>query len=429
MACLFIGERFEEDVIMAENLPAFNWNDFYYRNNAKIVESLLDREVVEFGEIVDSFFPYTLNGQQKKISGQMVFDLFNHQFSAWLGDIFNALPACFICIQIPDAIEKIDFQILSTLPNRIALNPFPHVIKSQDDFYNDIQKCTKVYADPILSILISNEFLPEEIRRLARLSTTQCGFVYNENYYQELDSLSNDEVVSSFLNLSGEVPKLLSFEEVKGSIEEFKTVDDIFQAMFSNRIGAYIKINPEYVISSGIRFVRRGYPSLYRMGNCGNPLYLKRYNCLERLTQKQIKELWINGHIKLDSYHFQNSVQQTDIEAKFHIERTIKSFNDKMKIKVSDLIFLKEELKQKNPKPVKIPEGDHWTVLARVVADECFDKDTRNGCRDSLKGYARRVMELMQQRDIKSPRGIIDNHLTVMRDALQGDKWWAKKSK
>lgn len=73
--------------------------------------------------------------------------------------------------------------------------------------------------------------------------------------------------------------------------------------------------------------------------------------------------------------------------------------------------------------------GDDWKDKARIIADECFDSDTKSRCRDSLKGYSNRVMELMQERDIKGPRGIIDNPNHVMREALQSKKWWANKSK
>jgi hypothetical protein len=75
------------------------------------------------------------------------------------------------------------------------------------------------------------------------------------------------------------------------------------------------------------------------------------------------------------------------------------------------------------------PSGDDWTDQACMIADECFDKDTANGCRDSLKNYSRRVMEIMQERGVKGPRGIIDNENTVKREALQGKKWWANKLK
>ncbi|PQV52928.1 hypothetical protein [Paraburkholderia sp. BL21I4N1] len=73
--------------------------------------------------------------------------------------------------------------------------------------------------------------------------------------------------------------------------------------------------------------------------------------------------------------------------------------------------------------------GDVWQTMARRIADECFDRDTANDCRDSLKGYAARVMEEMQKRRIHGPRGRIDNANTIQREALQGDKWWAQKSK
>ncbi len=81
--------------------------------------------------------------------------------------------------------------------------------------------------------------------------------------------------------------------------------------------------------------------------------------------------------------------------------------------------------------PEVAPEGmpDDWRVYARIIADECFDRDTRNNSRDSLAGYSRRVMDLMQKREIHGPRGRIDNANTIQREALQGSLWWAPKKK
>ncbi|CAJ4043437.1 Uncharacterised protein [Burkholderia pseudomallei] len=73
--------------------------------------------------------------------------------------------------------------------------------------------------------------------------------------------------------------------------------------------------------------------------------------------------------------------------------------------------------------------SDSWQVIARQIADECFDRDTANSCRDSLRGYAKRVMEKMQKLQIHGPRGRIDNPNTIQREALQGSKWWATKKK
>lgn len=74
-------------------------------------------------------------------------------------------------------------------------------------------------------------------------------------------------------------------------------------------------------------------------------------------------------------------------------------------------------------------ESNDWRESARTVADEYFDRDTNNKCRDSLAGYSRRVMEEMQHRNIHGPRGLIDNPRTIQREALQGKKWWAGKTK
>ena len=79
---------------------------------------------------------------------------------------------------------------------------------------------------------------------------------------------------------------------------------------------------------------------------------------------------------------------------------------------------------ESNPNP-----GKDWKVHAREIADECFERDTKNNCRDSLANYSNRVKEEMQRRDIKGPRGLITNPSTVQREALQGDLWWAKKPK
>jgi hypothetical protein len=81
--------------------------------------------------------------------------------------------------------------------------------------------------------------------------------------------------------------------------------------------------------------------------------------------------------------------------------------------------------------------GD-WRDKAREIADEFFDRDTAGGTRDALLtkkargeygGYAARVMDEMQKREIHGPRGRIDNPRTIAREALQGDKWWSRKPK
>ena len=74
-------------------------------------------------------------------------------------------------------------------------------------------------------------------------------------------------------------------------------------------------------------------------------------------------------------------------------------------------------------------ENDRWQAKAVQIADELFDRDTAGSYRDSLDGYSKRVMDAMQARGISGPRGIITNHKTIQREALQGQLWWAKKKK
>lgn len=81
--------------------------------------------------------------------------------------------------------------------------------------------------------------------------------------------------------------------------------------------------------------------------------------------------------------------------------------------------------------PVTSQSCNDWKAQARAIADEFFDHDTnaKPSVRDSLDGYSSRVMDAMQKRNITGPRGIITNHNTVKREALQGKLWWANKPK
>ncbi len=97
---------------------------------------------------------------------------------------------------------------------------------------------------------------------------------------------------------------------------------------------------------------------------------------------------------------------------------------------------LYEKWKFPKPKVVKVvvhgldgQPGNDWKDKAREIADELFDHDTLNHCRDSLVGYSERVMKMMQERQIHGPRGRIDNPKTIQREALQASQWWGKKKK
>lgn len=96
------------------------------------------------------------------------------------------------------------------------------------------------------------------------------------------------------------------------------------------------------------------------------PYYLKRHKGLERLKVKgdpygfDLETLFKNGYLQLERSHLLNELDCTDIENKFHIRRTLRSFiiksvmvngnkhvpfkkNDVIKIK--DLVFVKNDIK------------------------------------------------------------------------------------
>jgi hypothetical protein len=84
-------------------------------------------------------------------------------------------------------------------------------------------------------------------------------------------------------------------------------------------------------------------------------------------------------------------------------------------------LFARKIVEPQKPKPIDGLAKSDWKEQARTIADELFDSDTNQGCRDSLDNYSKRVMERLH--------GIITNKNTVKREALQGGKWWATKAK
>ena len=69
-----------------------------------------------------------------------------------------------------------------------------------------------------------------------------------------------------------------------------------------------------------------------------------------------------------------------------------------------------------------------WQEVARDLADIEYAKDTANGVRDRVQGYASRIIPELQKRVTHWPRSPINNPKTIVRDALQGPQWWKKKT-
>ena len=287
---------------MAEKLMEFNWDNFYCKHNATIIENLLDRETVKFGELVDLFFPRLVEGE-KTITKQVVIELFETKLGEWRRELIKAWPAYFLYSFIPETIAQLDSSFMSVLYKLSVFSPLPILIVSAENYFDDLKNNTEIFVDPILALLVTHNLLPDELRRLPRLSQEQCGFLINKNYYPELDTLINDGIEESPINSIAAMPVLLNYEELKETENKFKTENDIFKDLLANNIGAYIKVKPECVFSTSIRFVSRGYLSFYRRGNCGNPYYVKPYKFLERLSLEQVNELWIDWRVNLKTIY------------------------------------------------------------------------------------------------------------------------------
>lgn len=349
------------------------------------MEDLLDKESACVSDVVNVFFPRKIADDE--ITQEKVYKLFDEIFARWRKELFATWPAYFLYGFISDSITKLDSSIIFQLYNRCVMDRFHGVFVNRDEYHLGLNEKTKVYVNPILSILIAHDFIPSKCKRLARLSNSECGFMINEGYYPELDKLTSDEIIKSSINYLDEQPNLLNYEEIKGRKDKFKTEDALFKALKSNRIGVYIKLNSNQVVTSGKRFEFSSFASFHRKANCGNPYYMKRFAFLERLSLNHVHELWVNKKIMLHTFHMRNVMQATDIEAKFQIETTIKSYNGTNIITPDDVIFIEQEIDAYSPGKVdslivdfnKMPV---WALVARKHADDIANERWQAGIQE-----------------------------------------------
>ena len=165
-----------------------------------------------------------------------------------------------------------------------------------------------------------------------------------------------------------------------------------------------------------------------------SPLYQRECTADEQAVYERAGELWDKKRdLQRQKNKWERMEHKNDPQNEILIEENLAKINAEI-AEVDELIRelcapeIEPDTAPPSPANVQVDCGD-WKAKARAIADECFDSDTKNNCRDSLNGYSKRVMKKMQERGIKGPRGNIDNFRTVMRDALQGDKWWVNKIK
>jgi hypothetical protein len=292
----------------------FNWKNIYSKENAKIVEMLLDKKIVPFVEIIEIFFP---NDQSKS-------------------DI-NSYLMHLIQPGLIDRLTHNDMTLLFNLPLEYFTYEYFYLWFAQmwEAYYiatlNEAQ--SKVYADKILSLMIDNGVLPAQICRLPRLNKEQIGFDVIPDYYEkqwDYNSTTDDEIVFHVKNYCTATPLTLTYSEAISRVSQSGHPQSLIKTHAKDKkLPVYLQVPEDSVINdSQMKRLSRQSIEYFRESNCGNPSYSKRYNGLERLTQSSINTLFDGKTIRIkDNEHCMRklAVQTTEIETKYHLQRYIKS--------------------------------------------------------------------------------------------------------
>ncbi len=298
----------------------FDWKKIYSKKNAVIVEMLLDRKIVPFDEIVCIFGIDTQSD-----NNTYLIKLINPWRSTT--ELLNYI----LLLKITPPFftqEYFYFQFCMTLfHDWTLLNHYyiPNLGKSHK---------MEVNVDKILSLMIREERLPIEICRLPRLKGDQ--FKNSElipDYYEEqldYNASTDKEIIFHARNYCPFEPITLTYYEVIKRITQNGHPESLLKTKAQEaKIAIYLQVSEESIINdSQMRRLSKQSLEYFRESNCGNPSYIKRYKGLERLMQNNIDTLFGGNivHIKDNDHCIRMlSVQLTDIETKFHLQRYVKS--------------------------------------------------------------------------------------------------------
>ncbi len=249
----------------------FDYENLYTKENATIIENLLDRVRAPFDELISIF-----------------------------------------SLNIPDSVSSEEF-----LTDSIRM--------VQEDPDKTIDKNT-VEVDKILPLLIKCGDIPVEICRLPRLSPEQIDFNIIEDYYErEINYVTGtkEEIVNYRGKIADKQPTTLSFSEATARLAAAGLPLSLIK---NSTLPMYLAVQKEDVITDNqSKSMSSQSITYFRQLNCGNPKYTKRYRGLERLTVKDSESLLNGDHllIKTETRHYLE-VQTTDMETKFHLRRLIK---------------------------------------------------------------------------------------------------------
>lgn len=367
-----------------------DWQNFYSEKNARIIEELIDRYAITIDELTIILFPRARHfnagakdfDPKKSTAPEEIIKSFNATFTIWHEN--------------PE----------------IYTYEFDKILVNAGDRDKIVRGTTLLRPEIAISLLINNKLLPWELDRLPREAENKRNFKINPDYYSECADFfykHPDEIIKFSSNCSDKWPKIVTYEELKDNCQQKGlNEDEIWQALFSNALGAYLKAS-----ESNIKTHRTHNTclSINRKLNCGNPFYLTRYAGLERLVVNEddshisLKKLRINESIPLRYSKkrrivLETYLQTTDLESKFHIQRTLQSFNGKDEIKIRDLVFLEGEVKQFLSRETK------KEAIAVLSSHELFDAPRETKRKKSKTTLQEIIEQLYLSSPDKSPMSI-----------------------
>lgn len=297
----------------------FDKTNIYTKENATLIENILDANKISIRDLASIF----------NLSSKIIIDFFQPIFNAWLEK------------------EKKDI---------ITLQPFCCVLANIEDRFEPLNQDTLLISDRTMAFLIDAEILPKEICRLPRYSAEQLGFTPLQNFYDEYCNnlnLTADNYIKNPFNFEPEKPVTLTYEEVVKFLEKNdRYKSELENACLTNRLGVFLRVEEKYITNSAALKDRVQSLDYFRKNNCGNPGYLIRHNGLEKLPiydsfSFSLETLFLQGYFDMNqSYLFKIELQTTDFETKFQIRRLMESFNGRDEIKLSELLFIKEEVQK-----------------------------------------------------------------------------------
>ena len=373
--------------------------NFYCKDNAKILEDLLKKESISISKLSTILCPIIWHSTQGvpefeetanleilqrrflKYKNQLDCIINNHTITRKTckhvahGNCIDQKP-----IELQHKLKQLCFSLLDP--------------RNKDN----VTKNTLIRPSYIITLLIENGHLPETLYRLPRnlnlaiesralplAAFNKCIATYYEQYSDKYLPLkeSDHEILEQFIHLpinySEDLPALWTYKELKKRWSSQTNIDVLSQCL-KGHLGAYIKVSGHF--SSSDYYCRSLYTpntdiNTLATYNCGNPFYKKRYNGLERIILIDVENLSVTGKIKQNA-EILFPLQTTDFETKFHIERRLHSRKDYIEINLDHLCFVKEEVIaiEENNRRTKIKTNNNLTNSASVAIAEKNHDDT-----------------------------------------------------